>query len=108
MVRAVETMNTTSSTLTGTPTGVFRRATALSSVAFALLTSAGLTQLSAQTPSPTIAAAKSEPVVLDAFVSTGTRFSDRTVTESPVPIDVVVNTELRQGGYTETSQVLQA
>ena len=87
-----------------------RRATALKPIALALLISAGLTQLFAQTPnpSPSLGAAKSEPIVLEAFVSTGTRFSDRTVTESPVPIDVVVNTELRQGGYTETSQVLQA
>ncbi len=54
------------------------------------------------------AAAKDEPIQLEAFVSTGTRFNDRTVIESPVPIDVVTSAELQQGGYTEVSQMLQA
>ena len=51
---------------------------------------------------------KEEVVQLQAFVATGTRFNDRTVTESPVPIDVIPAGELRQGGYTETSQMIQA
>src|SRR5206468_4211879 len=60
--------------------------------AFAILASA-LLPLSAQTPAPstvaaTTNAAKDEPITMDAFVSTGTRFNNRTVTESPVPIDV--------------------
>lgn len=42
------------------------------------------------------------------FVATGTRFNDRTVTQSPVPIDVVSRSDLRSGGYTETNQMLQA
>jgi hypothetical protein len=54
------------------------------------------------------APAKEEPIKLEAFVSTGTRFSDRTVIESPVPIDIVLGTELQKGGYTEVSQMLQA
>lgn len=41
-------------------------------------------------------------------MTTGTRFNDRTVTQSPVPIDIVTSSDLRQGGYTETSQMLQA
>src|SRR5687767_1838507 len=52
--------------------------------------------------------AKDEPITLDAFVSTGTRFNDRTVIQSPVPIDVITSADLTQGGYTETSQMLQA
>jgi iron complex outermembrane recepter protein len=59
-------------------------------------------------PNPTAAAAKEEPIRLEAFVSTGTRFNDRTVVQSPVPIDVVTSAEMQQGGYTETSQMLQA
>jgi iron complex outermembrane recepter protein len=51
---------------------------------------------------------KEDVVQLEAFVATGTRFNDRTVTESPVPIDVIPSAELRQGGYTETSQMIQA
>lgn len=57
---------------------------------------------------PARAAATEEPIRLDAFVSTGTRFGDRTVIESPVPIDVISRTEMQQGGYTETPQMLQA
>ena len=53
-------------------------------------------------------AAKDEPVKLEAFVSTGTRFNDRTVVDSPVPIDIVTSAEMQQGGYTEVSQMLQA
>jgi iron complex outermembrane receptor protein len=51
---------------------------------------------------------RDEPIKLDRFVATGSRFNDRTIVDSPVPIDVVTNAEMRQGGYTETSQVLQA
>src|SRR5687768_5780736 len=50
---------------------------------------------------------KDEPIKLEAFVSTGTRFNDRTVIQSPVPIDIITAAELTQGGYTETSQMLQ-
>ena len=44
---------------------------------------------------------------MQAFVSTGTRFNDRTVTDSPVPIDVVTDFEIRATGLTEPAQVLQ-
>lgn len=47
-------------------------------------------------------------VKLEAFVTTGSRFNNRTVTESPVPIDVVSGAELQKGGYTETAQMLQS
>ncbi len=53
-------------------------------------------------------AAKDDPIKLEAFVSTGTRFNDRTVIQSPVPIDVITAAEMTQGGNTETSQMLQA
>ena len=43
------------------------------------------------TSATTAAAAKDEPLLLDAVVSTGTRFNDRTVIESPVPIDVITS-----------------
>ena len=44
---------------------------------------------------------------MEAFVSTGTRFNDRTVIESPVPIDLVTNLDLKLTGLTEPSQILQ-
>ncbi len=52
-------------------------------------------------------ASADQPVKLDAFVSTGTRFNDRTVTTSAVPIDVLVGADVRENGYTEIGQVLQ-
>ncbi|MDZ7308244.1 MAG: TonB-dependent receptor, partial [candidate division KSB1 bacterium] len=44
---------------------------------------------------------------LGEVVVTGTRQADRTVVESPVPIDVLTATEIRQTGLTETSQIIQ-
>ncbi len=44
---------------------------------------------------------------LGEVVTTGTRRTDRTVVESPVPIDVLTATEIRQTGLTETSQLIQ-
>ncbi|MFI5336200.1 MAG: TonB-dependent receptor plug domain-containing protein [Opitutales bacterium] len=51
---------------------------------------------------------KDNVLQLGEFVTTGTRFSDRTVTDSPVPIDVIRGSELTQGGYIETSSMIQA
>ena len=62
----------------------------------------------AATPATAQPPAGEQPIVLDQVVSTGTRFNDRTVIESPVPIDVLSRAEMTQGGYTETSQMLQA
>lgn len=83
-----------------------RRIRLLGASAF-VLTAVGL---SAQTaPAASAPPSVGGPVVqLEAFVATGTRFSDRTVTQSPVPIDVVIASELKQGGSTETNQMLQA
>lgn len=72
----------------------------------------GFTVAFAQTtPAPAAAeAAKNDGnvVKLDTFVATGSRFNNRTVTESPVPIDVISGAELQKGGYTETAQMLQS
>jgi iron complex outermembrane receptor protein len=61
--------------------------------------------LSAQAPATLPA---EEPVNLEAFVTVGSRFNQRTATDSAVPIDVITEREIRQGGYTETAKVLQA
>jgi len=55
-----------------------------------------------------VGTAKDSVVKLEAFVTTGSRFNNRTVTDSPVPVDVVSGAELQRGGYTETAQMLQA
>src|SRR5215212_5805399 len=44
---------------------------------------------------------------LDASVVTGTRMSDRTVANAPVPVDVLTSAEIKQTGATETNQILQ-
>ena len=64
--------------------------------------------LSAQTPPPPAAhdTPKEETVQLEKFVSIGSRFNDRTVIDSPVPIDVISGGDLRQSGYTELGQAL--
>jgi iron complex outermembrane receptor protein len=43
----------------------------------------------------------------DDIVVTGTRFSNRTVTTSPVPIDALRGDDLRASGYQETTEVLR-
>ena len=46
--------------------------------------------------------------VLNAVAVTGSRrATERTVTDAPVPIDVVTAAEIKQTGRTETSQILQ-
>lgn len=47
------------------------------------------------------------PIGLDQIVVTGTRATDRTVLEAPVPIDVLSSAEIEATGRTETMQVLQ-
>lgn len=49
----------------------------------------------------------SAPTGLDEVVVTGTRATDRTVLESPVPVDVLSAAEIRNTGLSETSQVIQ-
>jgi iron complex outermembrane receptor protein len=44
---------------------------------------------------------------LDANVVTGTRMSDRTVANAPVPVDVLTSAEIKQTGAVETNQILQ-
>jgi len=73
---------------------------------FAFSTAVLTTPFRAQTPAAE--PPKEDTVELARFIATGSRFNDRTVTDSPVPIDVVSGTELKQGGYSETSQMLQA
>ena len=98
-------MNSPTNTTTVALGALFRRIAAVTPAAFALLVSGALSPLSAQTAP---AAAKTDPIKMEAFVSTGTRFNDRTVVESPVPIDVITRAEMEQGGYTEVSQMLQS
>ena len=49
----------------------------------------------------------SAPIGLDQVVVTGTRATDRTVLEAPVPIDVLSSAEIQATGRSETMQVIQ-
>jgi iron complex outermembrane receptor protein len=62
----------------------------------------------AQTPqdSPADAVETTEVEGGDAIIVTGTRRSDRTVADSPVPIDVISAETLSQSGFTETNRLL--
>lgn len=53
------------------------------------------------------AAAQTADDAEDEIVVTGTRLSDRTVTTSPAPIDVLRGEDLRASGYFETNQILR-
>lgn len=68
---------------------------------------AGSGKTPAQTPQVANPAAE-EVVALAPVVSVGSRFNERTIVESAVPIDIVTKQDLTSGGYTETSQMLQA
>jgi len=67
------------------------------------LTLAGTVAGLAQTPAP----ASADVFELDPLVTLGSRFDLRTVTDSAVPIDVLSQREIRQGGYTEVAKILQ-
>jgi iron complex outermembrane recepter protein len=43
----------------------------------------------------------------DDIVVLGTRASERTVLQSPVPVDVISALEIQQSGYTQTAQIIQ-
>lgn len=53
-------------------------------------------------PATTITPARDE----DAIIVTGTRRTDRTVADSPVPIDVISGDEMTKTGLTETNKIL--
>lgn len=90
---------------TSTPVALTRRPFGRALVAAPLILALGATtELAAQAA----AGAKDQPIKLEAFVSTGTRFNDRTVVESPVPIDIVLASDLEKVGTPELSQMLQA
>lgn len=57
-------------------------------------------------PAEAPTAADSQPDVRDTIIVTGSRFSNRTVADSPVPIDVISAEQLNASGFTETNKVL--
>jgi iron complex outermembrane recepter protein len=47
------------------------------------------------------------PVALEELAVTGTRAPERTSVESPVPVDVLTEAEIKSSGRTETAQIIQ-
>jgi len=74
--------------------------------AFALAFASFTTALRAQTAPAVEQPADKKAVKLETFVTLGSRFKDRTVAESPVPIDIVTSDDLHNNGYTELAQNL--
>jgi iron complex outermembrane receptor protein len=48
-----------------------------------------------------------DPHTVDEIIVTGTHLSDRTVTTSPVPVDVLGGETIRTSGYQETAEILR-
>ena len=77
----------------------------LSPLAFASPVSAQPNQEAAQTPQAQ-AQAQAEVVPDDQIIVTGTRASNRTVADSPVPVDVIGADAIANSGQTETNRIL--
>ena len=75
----------------------------LSTVAFATPAFAQENQEAAQTPQ---AQAASETPDEQTIIVTGTRRADRTVADSPVPVDVIGSEAIENTGATETNKIL--
>jgi len=89
------------------PRGVFRSSAAPTTAAFALIVLLGAVRAQPVSPAPAEAdKPKDQAIQLEKFVTVGSRFNDRTVIDSPVPIDVISGGDLRQTGYTELGQAL--
>lgn len=72
-------------------------------MAFAILAPPALAQ---DNPTETAASAEGEAIPQEQIIVTGTRRTDRTVAESPVPIDVIGGEQLADQGYTDTNRIL--
>lgn len=57
--------------------------------------------------SPAAAQTTAEDTVSDTIIVTGTRRLDRTVAESPVPVDVVNVQSMQSSGFTDTARALR-
>ena len=59
--------------------------------------------VNAQTPAP---ASSDQTVKMDTMVTIGSRFNDRTATDSVAPIDIFTTDDIQNNGYTELGQLL--
>lgn len=71
-----------------------------------LSTAASLLALSLAAPA-LAQSGSGEPDAVDEIIVTGTHLSNRTVTTSPVPVDVLAGETIRTSGYQETAEILR-
>ncbi|HST36199.1 MAG TPA: TonB-dependent receptor [Allosphingosinicella sp.] len=62
----------------------------------------------AQDPAPDSQATEDQPDSGQAVIVTGTRRTDRTVADSPVPVDVIGEAAIETSGQTETNKILNS
>ena len=62
-----------------------------------------VSNVNAQTPAP---ASSDQTVKMDSMVTIGSRFNDRTATDSVAPIDIFTTDDIQNNGYTELGQLL--
>ncbi|HYI41732.1 MAG TPA: TonB-dependent receptor [Allosphingosinicella sp.] len=75
--------------------------------ALALTAAPGFAQTAEEQDGSTdITATRAEPVAGEEIVITGTRRTDRTVADSPVPVDVIGSEAIVNSGQTETNKIL--
>ena len=82
------------------------RALLLAGISSFSLISPAIAQETATAAIPPVAQAQSESVDERTIIVTGTRRSDRTVADSPVPIDVIGAEAINRTGQTETNKIL--
>ena len=80
--------------------------TSLSALALAAVPAAAQTAPPAGDSSPPVTAGDAAPG--DAIVVTGTRSANRTVADSPVPVDVISADAISNSGQTETNRILNS
>ncbi|TCJ39832.1 TonB-dependent siderophore receptor [Parafrankia sp. BMG5.11] len=78
----------------------------LASASALIVASVALPVAAQDVPNETAASAAGEATPQEQIIVTGTRRTDRTVADSPVPIDVIGGDQLTDNGYTDTNRIL--
>lgn len=85
---------------------IYRRALLLSTLSSLALTSMPAFAQNQDPPAGQTQTTEEQEATGDMIIVTGTRRSDRTLAESPVPIDVIGDEALTNTGYTEVNRIL--
>ncbi len=85
---------------------IYRRALLLSTLSSLALTASPAFAQNQDPPAEQTQTTEEQVATGDTLIVTGTRRSDRTLAESPVPIDVIAGDALTDTGYTEVNRIL--